>query len=415
MTLPVRLPAAFLRLAWSNLAAQSAEQIALVAAPIVAVVALGAGEAESGLLQIALTLPFLLFALPAGLLADRIARPRLMACAEAVRAVSLVSIGLLLGAGQLSLGLLALLGFVGAGATVIYSVAAPALVPALVPPSLLSTANARVELARTLAFTAGPALGGALIGWTGAGLAFGLAAGLSGMAFILLSGLREEARPTPPRRHPLREVADGIAFVGRHPLLRPVLLTQFLFNAAFFVLVAAFFPYAVRHLGLDASDIGLIFAVDGAGMVLGALLAPSILRRLTFGLVVGAGPLSGLLGSVCVALTIWFPTPLLAGLGFFLFGIGPILWVISTTTLRQAVTPRELLGRVSAVSVLTQGARPLGAALGALVGGMFGAEACLLLAAMGFAAQALVIWTSPAVGLARQPAMSDEILPATVS
>ena len=415
MPLPVRLPAPFLRLAWSNLAAQSAEQIALVAAPIVAVVALGAGEAESGLLQIALTLPFLLFALPAGLLADRVARPRLLACAEALRAVSLVSIGLLLGAGQLSLWLLALLGFVGAGATVIYSVAAPALVPALVPPALLSTANARVELARTLAFTAGPALGGALVGWTGAGLAFGLAAALSGMAFILLSGLREEPRPAPPRRHPLREVADGIAFVARHPLLRPVLLTQFRFNAAFFVLVAAFFPYAVRHLGLDASDIGLIFAVDGAGMVLGALLAPSILKRLTFGLVVGTGPLSGLLGSVCVALTIWYPTPLLAALGFFLFGIGPILWVISTTTLRQAVTPRELLGRVSAVSVLTQGARPLGAGLGALVGGMFGAEACLLLAAIGFAAQALVLWTSPAVGLARQPAMIDEILPAAGS
>ncbi len=202
MPLPVRLPAPFLRLAWSNLAAQSAEQVALVAAPIVAVVALGAGEAESGLLQIALTLPFLLFALPAGLLADRVARPRLMACAEALRAVSLVSIGLLLGAGQLSLWLLALLGFVGAGATVIYSVAAPALVPALVPPALLSTANARVELARTLAFTAGPALGGALVGWTGAGLAFGLAAVLSVMAFILLSGLREEPRPAPPAPSP---------------------------------------------------------------------------------------------------------------------------------------------------------------------------------------------------------------------
>jgi MFS family permease len=102
--------------------------------------------------------------------------------------------------------------------------------------------------------------------------------------------------------------------------------------------------------------------------------------------------------------------PWLAGLSLFLFGIGPILWVISTTTLRQAVTPPGLLGRVSAMSVLTQGARPLGAALGALIGGLVGAEACLVLAVLGFVVQAAVIWTSPAVSLARQPRMTDESL-----
>jgi len=69
-----RLPATFNRLAWSNLAAQSAEQIALAAAPIVAVLLLGVGEGQTGLLQTALTLPFILFAIPAGLLADRFSR-----------------------------------------------------------------------------------------------------------------------------------------------------------------------------------------------------------------------------------------------------------------------------------------------------------------------------------------------------
>ena len=80
------LPRTFNRLAWSNLMAQSAEQIALAAAPIVAVLLLGAGEGATGLLQTALTLPFVLFAIPAGLMADRMARPRLMAGAEAVLA-----------------------------------------------------------------------------------------------------------------------------------------------------------------------------------------------------------------------------------------------------------------------------------------------------------------------------------------
>ncbi len=87
----VHLPPTFNRLAWSNLAAQSAEQIALVAAPIVAVLLLGVGEGSTGALQTALTLPFILFAIPAGLLADRISRRWLMAGAEALRAAALLS------------------------------------------------------------------------------------------------------------------------------------------------------------------------------------------------------------------------------------------------------------------------------------------------------------------------------------
>ena len=86
----LRLPPTFNRLAWSNLSAQSAEQIALAAAPIVAVLLLGVGEGQTGLLQTALTLPFILFAIPAGLLADRISRRWLMAGAEALRAAALL-------------------------------------------------------------------------------------------------------------------------------------------------------------------------------------------------------------------------------------------------------------------------------------------------------------------------------------
>src|SRR5216117_2101646 len=83
MTADTSLPASFNRLAWSNLAAQSAEQIGLAAAPIVAVLALGAGAGATGLLQTAQTLPFLLLSIPAGVLADRASRRRLMAGAEA--------------------------------------------------------------------------------------------------------------------------------------------------------------------------------------------------------------------------------------------------------------------------------------------------------------------------------------------
>jgi predicted MFS family arabinose efflux permease len=403
-----RLPPTFNRLAWSNLAAQSAEQIALAAAPIVAVLLLGVGEGQTGLLQTALTLPFILFAVPAGLLADRISRRWLMASAEALRAAALLGILVLIWFGWLTLPLLALLGFVAVCGTVVYSVAAPALVPSLVSPKLLPAANARIELARTVAFASGPALGGVLVGWVGAAPAFGFAAALSVIAVVLLSGIYEPAREPAPRRRPLQEIKEGMVFVLRHPLLRPVFITQFVFNTASFLVLAVFVPYAVRRLGLSATGVGTTLAMYGVGMVVGALSATRVMRRLPFGTVVGLGPVTGLVAAIVLALTTWIPSPALAGLGFFLLGVGPILWVISTTTLRQAVTPPRLLGRVSAINILSYGARPVGAGLGALVGGLYGAETCLYLAVAIFGVQALAILVSPAVGLARQPEMVGE-------
>jgi len=403
-----RLPATFNRLAWSNLAAQSAEQVALAAAPIVAVLLLGVGEGQTGLLQTALTLPFILFAIPAGLLADRVSRRFVMVGSEALRAAALAAILLLIWINAMTLPLLSLLGFIAVCGTVAYSVAAPALVPSLVTPQQLPAANARIELARTIALASGPALGGVLVGWVGAAPAFGFAAALSVIAVVLLSGIYEPARAPAPQRHPLTDIKEGAAFVLRHALLRPVFITQFIFNTASFLLLAVFVPYAVRHLGLTATGVGATLAMYGVGMVVGALLATRVMQRLAFGTVIGLGPVTGFVAAAVMALTAIVPTPLLAGLSFFLLGVGPILWVISTTTLRQSVTPPSLLGRVSAINIMSYGARPLGSALGAIVGGLYGAEACLYLAAAIFAAQALVILLSPAVSLARQPEMVGE-------
>jgi predicted MFS family arabinose efflux permease len=401
----MRLPPAFNRLAWSNLAAQSAEQVGLAAAPIVAVLALGAGAGATGLLQTAQTLPFLLLAIPAGLLADRTSRRRLMTGAEALRVLSLGGILVLAQLGVLTLPLLAALGFLGACGTVAYSVTAPAMVPALVESSALAAANGRLELARTVAFAGGPALAGALVGWTGGASAFGLATALSTCAVFLLAGLREPARAVLPRRHPLSEMREGAGFVFHHRLLRPVYVTQLVFNMAFFTLQAVYVPYAVHHLGLSATAVGATLATYGVGMVVGALLATRLLRALPFGVVVALGPLAGLAAALVMVLTIWTPSVLLAGLSFFLIGVGPIVWVISTATLRQTVTPSALLGRVSAINITAWGARPVGALIGAVVGGAYGAPICLVVAALGFLVQAVVIVASPVLRLTRQPEM----------
>lgn len=398
------LPPAFRRLASSNLAAQFSEQIALAAAPLVAVLALGATAAQTGYLQTAQTLPFLLLSLPAGVLADRLPRRTLMTSAECVRAASLLALLALLALGGLNLGWLAALGFLGAVGTVAYNVAAPALVPTLVPAPALGQANRWLELARSAAFSAGPALGGALVGGIGAAAAYGLATLLSLLAAGLLAGLPPQAPRAAARRHLWHELRDGAAFVTGHPLLRPVLVTAVFFNLAWFVLQAVYVVYAVERLGLGAAGVGVTLGVYGAGMLAGALAAPWLAGRLSFGALIAAGPLCALAASLILLSTLALPSGLWAAVGFFLFGAGPILWTIATTTLRQAITPNALLGRVSAVILTaTFGARPLGALIGAALASRLGLEACLWVSSAGFATQFAVLAASPVPRLRSQP------------
>jgi predicted MFS family arabinose efflux permease len=395
---------AFLPLAWSNGAAQSAEQICLAAVPIVAVVLLHAGPGEVGLLASAQTLPFLLLSIPLGLLADRVPRRSLMLAAEGLRVVTLLVLWWLVGRDRLTLPLLALLGFLGAVGTVGFSVAAPALLPSLVPRGALAEANGRIELARSLAYACGPALAGALVAWAGGGSAFAAASMLSVAAVLLMSRLQEPARAPRPPRHPLTELRQGAAFVWRHPLLRPILLTAIVWNLAWCVLQAAYVPYAMTRLGLNAAGVGFTLGAYGAGMVVGALAAARVMPALRYGQAVLLGPLVSVLAGFTMAASLWWPQPLLAGLSFFLFGVGPIIWTISSTTLRQHVTAPDLLGRVGAIFLtVNAGARPVGSALGAWVGASHGVGACLVLAALGFVLQAVVIAASAVRRLQQLP------------
>lgn len=412
--MPARLPRPFVFLAWSNLAAQSAEQLSLAAVPLVAVLALGAGPGDIGFLAAVQTLPFLLVSMPLGLLADRMSRRRLMVAAEGLRAASLLVLLGMVCTSTLGIGWLALLGFLGAVGTVGFSVAAPALVPALVPRESLAVANGRLELARSAAFTAGPALAGALVAWAGAPAAFVLAAALSVAAVGLLLRLSEAPRAPASGRHPLLEVRDGARLVWHSELLRPMLLTGAVFNISWFVLQAAYVPYAVRALGLGAQAVGFTLAMYGAGMVAGALLTSRVVARLPFGRAIQVGPAVAVVAAAVMAATLAVPNASgaagvagagLAALSFFLFGAGPMVWVITSTTLRQSVAPASMLGRVSAVFLtVNTGARPLGAALGGVVGAAWGESACLLLALAGFALQAAIIFASRVSGLRRLPA-----------
>jgi len=402
------LPRPFIGLAWSNLAAHSAEQLSLAATPIVAVLLLGAGPGEVGLLGTAQTIPFLLLSIPLGLWADRNSRLRLMVWSEMLRLLAFLGLLAVVLSGQISIGLLALLGLLGAVGTVGFSVAAPALTPALVPREQLAQANGRLEMARSVAFAGGPALAGSLVAWAGASAAFVLAAALSAAALTLLLRLREPRRTPAPPRHVLLELQDGARLVWHHALLRPIFATSVVWNISWFVLQAAYVPYAMRLLGLDASGVGFTLAAYGAGMIVGVLVARRVMGATTFGRSIMLGPAVSVLAQLTMVATLLLPWGALAGLAFFLFGAGPIIWTITSVTLRQTVTPNAMLSRVSAIFLTGGwGVRPLGAALGGFVGATWGEPACLMLAMAGFVLQAWVIWGSNVRRLQALPANVD--------
>lgn len=394
----------FRRLAWSNLLAQAAEQLSLAAVPMVAVLLLKAGPGEIGFLASIQSLPFLLLAMPLGLLADRMSRKRLMVLAESLRALALALLWLALLTDQVSIAALAVVGFMAAVGTVAFSVAAPSLVPALVGADDLARANGRLELARSTAFAAGPALAGVLIAWTGASAAFVLSGMLSVSAVLCLRGVREPVRASVAPRHPLLELQDGARWVWRSDLLRPIMFTSIAWNISWFMLQAAYVPYAMNDLGLNASGVGITLATYGVGMMVGALLAPRVVAALPFGQAILLGPYFSVLAALTMAWSLYWPQGWLAALSYFFFGVGPIIWTITSTTLRQTVTPRDMIGRVTSINiVVSTGARPLGAALGGWVGVNWPVSVSLWMVVLGFGVQAIVISASRVRTLKRLP------------
>lgn len=393
----------FGRLAVSNLLAQSAEQIGLATAPIIVVYLFAATPSETALLQMVQTAPFLLLAIPAGVLTDRLPRRVMLVASELLRASCFAIILLLLLGGFLTLPALAILGFIGGAGAVAYSVTLPGTTPLLVARQDLPIANSRLELARSIAFTVGPSMAGLVYAAVGGAPAYAIALVLSLSATGLVTLIPFE-RPAPTHRHLLRELKEGFSFTFTNLHLRPILFTAVVFNLSWFILQAAFVPFAAAHLHMTAANVGTSMAVGGCGMLCGALLTPRLNRALSFGNLVIVGPVGGFVGAALMAGTVFIAAKPLVWVGFFFFGAGPVIWASATATLRQAVTPLILLGRVSAViTTFTFGARPAGALIAAGIAAKWGASACILTAFVGFGIQLAIILAAGIRRLERVP------------
>ncbi len=393
------LPAALLL---TGVLAQFADKLALDTISLAATES-GASPRLVGLLVAAQSAAWLLISLPAGVFADRIAPRALIRLGGALMLAGSGLGAVLLGLGQIGFGL-ALSTFLAAAGPVVIALSIFVLLPRMVGVAELPRANGRMELGRAMLSLASPLIAGWVVA-RGAGPAGLILCAGVGIAILIAAARLPGDAPVPQPRLPLhRAIAEGGAFVARHPYLRPIALCAIAWNLAFFAFLAVVTPYAARVLLLAPEAIGLASSVYGVGLIAGALSAPALIARLPTGVLLVFGPASSLIGVGLLGLApASLGVPALA-LAFFLLGFGPILWFIIQTSLRQAVTPPALLGRVSAtLTTAMYGMRPIGALAGGLMGEWLGLQAAIWLPVGLFALSTLAIMASAMPQLKAMP------------
>jgi hypothetical protein len=303
---------------------------------------------------------------------------------DVLRAVLLGSVPLAYALGALTLAHLAVVAFAVGALSVFFDVAALSVLPALVPWRDLAAANGSLEAVRAVAQTSGPAVGGVLVQAVSAPVAL-LADGVSFLvSALLLRGLPPLPPPPPSGAHPplRRQIAEGLAFCLRHPVIRALAIGGAWLNFWGHALLAVFVPYAVRELDQSPAVIGLVLAASNVGYLFGSLLVPRLNAAIGVGpaIVVGVVLHAGLL-AVALAPT-QTPLPWLVA-GFTVQAIGVSLWNVNAVSLRQAGTPEVLLARMNATTrFLLWGAMPLGAAVGGLLATVAGLHSAVLVAAV---------------------------------
>lgn len=387
----------------------TADQLALATLPLTATLMLGAGPDTLGLLVAAQSAAWLLVSLPAGAWVDRLPRRRLLIAALGLGLVA--SIAAVIGAASGIVLLLGVAAFAGASGTVVFVLTSVSLLPSLVAAGNLPRSNARLELTRAVVSLAAPFVAGLLAQHLSPSWGYGLAALGAALALACAFALPKGSAPTSAASRPsfVQSIRAGAEFVARHELLRGISLCAICWNFAFFALLAIWAPLALGPLHLDPAHMGLAQSAYGAGLILGALVAPVSSRQLPPFATLIFGP-----GVSVIAALLFLLSPstngsaggfALAAVGHFLVGFGPMLWLICQTTVRQLVTPAPLMGRVNAtVQTAIYGVRPLGALAGGLVAAQAGLHGALILIAVAFSLSTLVIVLSPLARLRAMPA-----------
>ena len=398
-------------LLWGGQAvSQTGSQVTILALPLVAIMVLRATPFDVGLLSAATTSAYLLVALPAGILADRVSKRKMMLACNLGSVAAIGWVPAAQAAGILTMGQLFAVALLASSLGAFFLVSYTSYLPSLIEHRQLVEANGKLATTQSIAQVAGPGLGALLVGLAGAApaMASDAISFAVGAACLFLIRAREPhpAGPVRPARPGLgRQLREGLAYVAREPILR---------KAAAWNGTANFFVIMVETLG----PLFLIRTVHLHPAYVGALLAAGAFGGLAGGL--ASRPLAGRIGSarLCwLSMTVFTLPGLLIpaarpGWRVLLFAFGWMSWTFGSTlcgtaltSYQQAVCPAELRGRVSAVlRWVSWGSLPLGGLAAGTLGRAIGVHATLWIAVIGGCLSGLWLYLSPLRGMRDLPA-----------
>jgi MFS family permease len=395
-------------------------QITALAVPLIAALTLDATPWQMGLLSAAGSAPILLVGLFAGVWVDRVRRRPVLIAADLGRAALLLIIPLAAVSGVLRIELLYAVLLLTGALTVLFDVADMSFLPSLVTTDRIVEGNTKLKSTSSAAQVVGPSVGGVLVSLMTAPFAL-LVDALSFLisaAFIAATRVEEAAPETRgARAGVVEEITEGVRVVIGDRILRALAsasATTILFGHMF---MAVYVLYMTRVLGLSAMGVGLVFATGGVGSLAGSVVAERLARRFGPGpTMIGAQVAFGLAGML-VPLAVLVPSwalPMIVASEFASWMAILVYWV-NAISVRQAITPDRVLGRVSATMwFLAGGANPIGAVIGGALGGVLGVPLTLVVASFGMLLSFLWLLLSPVRGLSSMPAM-DQARPASAA
>jgi len=391
----------FLRFWLSQTISMVGSQVGYLAIPLVAVLILGAGAFQTGALTASSRLPFLVFGLLVGVLADRYRRRPMLIWTYLVRALALLWIPVAAALDILSMAQLYVVAFVIGSLTLLSDIAAQSLLPSLAPERRIIDANSNLEVSRSSTDLIGPSIAGGLIQAVTApfALLLDVVTYLVATVLLIVTPIREEL-PARDKAQPsmLADIREGLGFVLRHHLLRWNALTSAFSNLFTNMLLAVLLLYAVRGLNLNPGTIGVVFAIGSVGALAGAASGQRLATRF------GMGPTLIVSNSVigCGALLLALatgPQPvrlIWTTVAYTVFCFGYPACNVAVISLRQLLAPGHLLGRTNAtMRFLTWGTMPLGAFAGGVSGTWLGLRSTMIVAGAGLLLPPVLLLISP--------------------
>jgi len=376
-------------------------QITNLALPLTAALLLHATPMQMGILVALETLPFALVSLHAGVLLDRVRKLPIVITSDVSRGLALLTIPLCAWRGVLSVEVLYAVGFFCGVQNVVGGAAYQVLIAQMAGRDRLVEANAKITLGETSSALIGPGIAGALIQVLTAPFAIVLDA----LSFIASALMLRRLRvpndvPVSARRKSVgAEIREGLALVWNNPTLRSLALVAAAWQVLHHMQIAVLILFATRELGLSAGAIGVAYMGGGLGCIIAASSATRLSQRFGVGPSIVYGLLLTAFGWQAFGMIQGPPAvaTLALGVGMLLFDFGAVLWGINYLSLRQALTPDRLLGRMTAtMRFLAIAAAPLGSLVGGALATGIGLRPTLwVVGAFGIVLAAVAMRWSP--------------------